>query len=244
MKNLKINLAFICLLLPSIVKSSTKEDSLSASVELSIRYVLETKESKNKRGSISFGEAGNIPATMNLRLDVQPFLWLESPFKNLFVIYDSKFGQDRTSSEFGLGVKQNDLEVFISYGFRAIRTDDNGASKGLSSAYDGRPTRSIGVYFDFRNIDIQASIFTSLSYDGDGDWFCKARFEVFPFSDYTPIHPSFFYESYFGSGASLVFRNRNESTDLSFGYLFPENKSERFYKRNEGFVFSLTHKWK
>lgn len=244
MKNLKINLAIICLFLPSIVESSTKEDSLTASVQLSIRYVLATKESKNKRGSISFGEAGNIPATMNLRLDVQPLLWVKSPFKNLFIISDSKFGQDRTSSEFGLGFKQNDLEVFIAYGFRAIRTDDKGASKGLSSAYDNRPTRSIGASFDFRNVDVESSISASLSYDGDNDWFYKAKLEIFPFGNYAPIHPCFFHESYFGSGASLVYRNKSESTDIFFGYLFPENKSERFYKRNEGFVFGLTHKWK
>lgn len=244
MKNLKINLAIVCLFLPSLVKSSTKEDSVNASVQLSFRYVLETKESKKKKGSISFGEAGNIPASMNMQLDVQPFLWSRSKAKNLFFISDSKFGQDRTSSEFGLGFKQKDLEVRISYGFRAIRTDDENSPRGLSSSYQNRSTKTIGVSFDFRNINIESSLFAAVSYDGDGAWFYKTRLQIFPFGDYSPIYTCFFHESYFGSGASLIYRNRNESTDLFLGYLFPENKSEKFYKRTEGFVFGLTHTWR
>lgn len=244
MKNLKINLVIICLFLPSIVKSSNEEDSSNASVQLSVRYVLETKESKNKKGSISFGEAGNIPASMNMQLDVQPFLWSRSKAKNLFFIFDSKFGQDRTSSEFGLGFKQKDIEVYISYGFRAIRKDDEGLPRGLSSSYQNQTTKTFGIYFDFRKINIESSIVASISYDGNNAWFYKTRLQIFPFGDYSPIYTCFFHESYFGSGASLVYRNRNESTDLFFGYLFPENKFEKFYKRTEGFMFSLTHTWK
>jgi len=239
-----IRLFIACVFLPLFSNANNQEDSSTASVELSVRYVLVTKESQKTSRTISYGETGNIPITMNLQLDVQPFLWLESPFSSIFFVSKSRFGQDRTSSEFGIGLRKKHFEVFVSYGFRAIRTGKEGVAKGLSSGFDNQETKSICSKFDLKVFGIKTDFFGNISLDGRDKFFYEWKTEIYPFVDYFPVHIFLFHESFFGSGTCLVYLNNEESSKVFLGYLLPENRSERIYRRSQGFLFGLTHTWK
>lgn len=235
-------IVFLCVF-PKIAQAFV-EDSASASIKLTLRYVLDIKKAKKTSRSISEGETGNIPVSMNLSFKIEPFLWKKNFMSNFYIVNDSRFHQDRTSSEFGLGYKKDKIDFFVSYGFRVIRKEGESVTKGLSLGFEKKPTRSIGTSFDFNLLGVKADLLGKISFDSDKKWFYLGEVRVFLLGENSPFSLSIFHESYFGNGAYVIYRSRDESTDLFSGYLFPENRSEKVYRRNEGFVFGLTHRWK
>lgn len=242
MKKSKIYLACILFLCTPLCVKAFEEDSTKALVKLSIRYVVDT-ERASKNSKISGGEIGSVPASMNLKFDVQPVLWLESPIENLFIISDSRFSLDRTSSEFGLGFRKDLFEVAFSYGFRAIRTNDLKAQRSLSANFESKATKSANIALNLDFFGIETKISSKTSYDGNKKWFYLNEVEVFPFNGF-PVHFVFFHESYFGSGTYAVFSSQNKNTSLSLGYLNSDTRSERISNRKKGLIISLNHTWR
>lgn len=241
----KINpLRFILFIIfiPFISFASNTEDSTSASVKVTVRYVMKTEKERKTARTIKDGEIGNMPISMNLTFNVNPFLWMNSGIKGISFVQDSKFHQDRTSSEFGIGYQKGKVKVFVSYGFRLIRVKE-GSARGFSSSYEKKDTRSIGLMADFDLFGIENSFEGKTSYDGDGKWFYSSELRVFPFEKYSQIHFLTFHESYFGTGTYLVFRTKKGFTDIFAGYLSPEKRSEDRYRRTDGIGFGFTHTW-
>lgn len=217
-------------------------DSTSAFVKLSLRYILNTDEEKKTSQTVKSEEVGNMPVSMNFNFAVSPFLWMKAPLKGVFIIQDSRFHQDRTSSEFGLGYAFGKTKIYGSYGFRLIRKKEGGA-RGFSSSFEKKDTKSIGVSSEFEILDIESSFDGKISYDGYGKFFYCAEVRLFLPSKESSFYLLGFHESFFGTGSYVVFRSRNLATDVFFGYIFPESQSERKYKRTEGIVMGFTHTW-